>query len=72
MRSWNNCINKKKTAEINHSKIFFFHCAEKQNYLYSNFTIINNQIMWKVSIPTLCLKEVTGIFSIALSSHKNN
>jgi len=71
MRSWNNYINKKKIAEMNHSKIFF-RCAEKQNYLFSNSTITYNQIMLKGNTPTPCFREVIDIFSVALSSCKNN
>lgn len=49
---------------------YFFQCAEKQNYLFSNPTILQNQIGLTGSIPTQCVREVRDAFSIALSSCK--
>lgn len=34
MRRWNNYINKKKTAEINHSKIFFSLSRETEFFIF--------------------------------------
>lgn len=51
---------------------YFFHCAGKQSYFFSNSTLTYNQKMLKGSIPTPRVEEFKDMLSVALLSCKNN